>query len=167
MAAPRTWDPNYVVTSTDLNTEVRDQLNKAFAPNLTKQLYVPASNYTITGGTGWGNVDGSNLSKTVTVDARTRLLLVANFMFYNSTPAGSGYGAVDIAVDGTRVGDTNYGLFMRDSTGGQPMPVTLLYVATGLAAGSRTFTLQFKTSNASYTSTIYGTFPITFLAVEI
>ena len=141
---PKTW-ASEPLTSSDLNTHLRDNLEILKDP--------PSNNYTLNQGsdyqttiTSFTNVDGTNLSLTITTQG-------GDVMVHFHGVVGNGTGTVflDFTIDGVRHGGDD-GIIRSVGNGVQGISFTRLI--TGLAAGSHTFTLQWKV-NAS-TGTLYA-----------
>jgi hypothetical protein len=111
-----------------------------------------AGSYTTTS-TTFVDVDGTNMSLTITTGARrVNVGLIGTASL--SVAAGNLY-AFDITVDGTRQGGT-YGYYFRQpSTATYGEPVGFIYPTDVLSAGSHTFKLQWRVLGAT-TATLFG-----------
>jgi hypothetical protein len=131
---PKTWTSE-PLTSTDLNTHLRDNLEILKDP--------PSDDYTLnqgadygTTGTSFANVDGTNLSLTITTGGGDVIVHFDGYLL-NAT----GYVALDISIDGVRhFGDDGICRIIANSQG----PISFTRLITGLAAGSHTFNLMWK-----------------------
>lgn len=140
----RTWVANELVTASIMNTHVRDNLNALKSPPSDQwngEIYDGTSSAT------WGDIDAVNLSLTITTtggDVRVGYIgMVDNaFVCY-----------FDIAVDGSRQSGNANG-YVRAQSPGAPAfsPATFVVVIPGLAAGSHTFTVQYKGDGSNVNS---------------
>lgn len=141
--APATWTANQLIGASDLNTQVRDNLNYLLGGRTigSKTSAVSAS----TSSTTFVDIDATNLIITQTLTS-TRALCVLVAPMYQNT-AGS-YVYFDFVVDSTsRIGGTNgiFG-FSPAAAGGYYMPGVVVGIFTGLTAASHTFKPQWKVS---------------------
>lgn len=140
------------------------------APNAGVALYNAGAHYTTTGGS-FANVDGTNLSKTITTYGG-HVLVAFNGTAGATGGSSSGSVAFDFTVDGTRHGDANtLGLIQTGALGsGGTESVSFACLVTGLSAGSHTFTLQWRRASGDRTMQLYSTTatnPAAFYVVEI
>lgn len=141
--SPKTWTAE-VLTSSDLNTHLRDNLNALKSPPTDSYTFNEASDYQ-TSSSSYSNVDGTDLSFTITTYGGDIF-----FYFSGTTSTSAGQIFFDVTVDGTRYGGDD-GLCRVPNT---LTTTTLLVYITGVAAGSRTFALQWKCSSG--TATLYA-----------
>lgn len=137
---PKTWSTGELVTAANMNLHVRDNLNALFSPNFGRSAYTSGANHTTTS-TSFVNVDATNITFSVTSAGGMYWLGFTGRAFVNS---GVNNMFIDIAVDGTRLGDATNGLIRPTSTtaGG----FFLVMAPATLTAGSRTITLQWRVS---------------------
>lgn len=143
---PATWTTNQLVSASDLNAQIRDNMSFLFNGQSVSSV-VRNGTYSTTSNS-FVDVDAVNLILTLTVTTG-RVLIVAYGQAACSNTA-SAYTDVDIILDSlTRAGNTT-GLFNI------PPNTTLPFVAgalfTGLSAGSHTFKLQYRNRVAGGTS---------------
>lgn len=146
-----------LIDATEVNYWVGN-FNYLLSPNSVITNFQNGVNYTIAS-TTWANVDAGNITATITSNGGL-CTLWASFWAGNSNASYAA--AFDIAVDGTRIGNSTWGLGVINGTA---VGLVTLYYRAVLASGSRVVTLQWKTSNAGSTATIY-TFPVTLGVVE-
>lgn len=127
---PKTWSSEPLIAS-DMNTHIRDNLNALKDP--PTESYEFNTNYSTTS-TSFVDVDATNLSLTITTTGGD--VLIGAMLYHDN---GRIY--FDVTQDGARLGDSSHGL--ASSNGFEGM-TTLLFLVTGLAAGTYTFNLQWK-----------------------
>lgn len=142
---PKTWVNNEPLTASDLNTHLRDNLNALKAPPAAQYTLDESSNYTTTG-SSFVNIDGTKLSLTIVTSGGDVLI-----GFTGSVNPGGFITYFDVEMDGTRIGG-NDGILAVASSNVTPIP--LVYLKTGVSAGSHMFKLQWKTSGG--TTTLYA-----------
>jgi hypothetical protein len=148
---PTTWNPGQVVSATDLNTHLRDNLNYLVSGfPMSMVVRNNAGNYTTTS-TTFVDVDATNLIITITLQSG-RAIIYAQCMCLGDAAAGDGM-EIDIIVDSTtRAGNATHGLFRVART--LRSHAAVFAVFTGLSVNaSHTFKLQFRTVGAG-TATI-------------
>ena len=142
--SPKTWTAE-VLTSSDLNTHLRDNLNELKDPPSDEYSVNEVADYTTTS-TSFTNVDGTDLSFTFTTNGGDVMV-----HFHGTVNNGAGTVFLDFTVDAVRhAGDD--GIMRCPSNNTSSMAFTEL--VTGLAAGSHTFELQWKVSGG--TGTMYA-----------
>ena len=133
---PKTWAVDELVTASDLNTHIRDNLNALKVPPTDHYELNEGSDYT-TSSTSFVDVDATNLALTITTTGGDVLV------HFHGYTVNQGY--FDLAVDGSRAGGDDG--CIRFTTG----PVSFTRLITGLAAGEHVFKLQWKTVGAALT----------------
>lgn len=135
---PPTWATNDIPSATDLNNLLRDNANYLLSGRPNNQvLRDNGANYTTTS-TSFSNVDGTNVSITLTVISGKVLI-----WFNGGASNGAGSTFFDVTVDGTRVGSGfTGGLCIQSQTFSSP--VGFFVEVTGLSAGSHIFNLQWR-----------------------
>lgn len=145
---PRTWEDGEIVTADQLNTHIRDNMDylKERMDGTAKQYIRTSSNYTTTS-TSLVDVDGSNMSLTLTTDGSDVLVTFCAL-------ASLASGAKRISM-GVKIDTTDYLLVSNTSvtTTYFETNVNFCYVFTGLSAGSHDFILRWK-SNEGVTATL-------------
>jgi hypothetical protein len=141
---PKTW-ASEPLTSSDLNTHLRDNLEILKDPPSDDNILNQGSDYTTTS-TAFVNIDGTNLSLTITTQGGAVMV-----HFHGVVGNGTGTVFLDFTIDSVRHGGDD-GIIRTVSNNQQGISFTRLI--TGLAAGSHTFTLQWKV-NAN-TGTLYA-----------
>jgi hypothetical protein len=162
---PATWNPGQVVSATDLNTHLRDNLNYLLSGRARQVIKRDNNANYATTSTSFVDIDSTNLAITLNLSG-TAVLLV--FTAVGNTLAG-GTPIIDFDIDSTRFasgGTEGLGIVPHRTVG------TIVALVTGLSAGNHTFKVKWKT--ASNTAALYagnGTagddFIPTFEAVEI
>jgi hypothetical protein len=141
---PATWAVDQLVTASDLNTHLRDNLNALKTPPSAHYECNEGSDYALTS-TSFANVDGTHLSLTITTTGGDV------FVGFHGNVVNDGSDhllMLDVTVDGTpHAGDD--GLVDLSSTPGRP--VCFMRLIAGLSAGSHTFNLTYKVSAATVT----------------
>lgn len=148
-ATPKTWATGDALTATNMNDELRDELNALYSPAHGYGEVDEAANVTIAS-TSWSDVDSTNLSMTVTTSGNPVLVMFIVNAFYSSG-TGDGFICFDIDCDGTAAaGDDGIAQVMINS-GGTPLtePVTVFATFSGLTAASHTFKLRWKRFTSS------------------
>ncbi len=143
---PVTWVDDAVIEAVDLNAQLRD--NMAYCHSGKPAVAIArnnGSNYTP--GASWANVDGTNLSISLSTTTGRALVMVS----VQFAPAANSHCTLflDVTVDGVRQGGTD-GLACDISY--EPLfGLAFTHLLTGLSTGSHTLTLQAKqtTNNAS------------------
>ncbi len=148
--APRTWADNDLVAAADLNEQLRD--NQEFLKDPPTDIYDAneASDYTTTS-TSFTDVDGTNFSLSLDTEGGDVLVWFSGNVRTNS--AGQTI-HLNVSVDGSdNVADD--GIIGTPVTGAQPgLPTTFIRLIQGLAAGTHTFKLRWKTNTG--TATLYA-----------
>lgn len=147
--APKTWVTGTPLTASDLNTYVRDNQDALKNPPSDINDIDNGSNFTTTS-TTFADVDATEFGATITTTGGD-VLLIACFSAEHANSVGTFF---RFTVDGTAVNGDD-GIAFYDTQGAQANIVTLVCWATGLAAGSHTFKLQWK-AGGSGTSTLYA-----------
>lgn len=151
---PITWQVNQLVTETDLNEQVRDNLSylkeRVDTPSSAQILLNESSDYT-TISTSYVDVDATKLALTITT--RGNAVMVG---FFGTVSAGTAVESIayfDVAVDGVRVGgDDGLTLVARKNGSGGSLAhdsVSFVLLIPTLSAGDHTFKLQWKISGSS------------------
>lgn len=154
-ATGKTWASGELVTATMLNDEVRDQDISLKQPASFTVDVDEASDYSTTS-TSWTDIDATDLSVSITTAGNAVEVTFSGNLYFNG--AGGYYGLLDLAVDGTRhAGDDGRIVFgSPGTTVNVAIPVTVKWVVRGLSAGSHTFKLQWRVTNAAATLTMYA-----------
>lgn len=138
--SPKTW-ASEPLTSTDMNTHIRDNLNYLHSGRPSAQYIRDATNYTTTS-TSYVDVDAANMSLTITTTGGdVRVSFAANG--FNT---GTNQNYVGVRHDGT-----DYEMMASQAEQGRYQNFSFGYVFEGLSAGSHTFTLRFRTSAGTMT----------------
>lgn len=150
--APRTWADNDLVAADDLNEQLRDNLE--FLKDSPVAQYISNdSSYEVSrsGNGSFVDVDDTNLALTLeTNGGDVKITLQGRFQESSGTASKNAY--LDMAVDGTRQGDTTTGLWSLD---GDFNPLYVTHIVRGLEAGSHTFKPQWN-HEAADGSTKFG-----------
>ncbi len=140
--SPITWTPGQVVTSTDLNAQLRDNLGYLLARPNGGVLRDNNANYTTSSGM-FVDIDGTNLKITLTCTA-TKVLL--GFTGVMNASGGTGY--LDFMVDSARVGSAGDGLLQVTSATDQGYTMVALATVT---PGTRVFKVQWGITAGTFT----------------
>ena len=164
---PRTWVAGEVVTASQLNAHVRDNLNFLLNGRILSYIVRAGSSDYTTTSTSFTPVDTTNLRITATPNSG-RVVLVATGHWKHSSSTGKLYGdfILDAAGAATRVGGTDGLALQVMSSVGAAWPFMLIGLFTGLSVASHTFDLAWKTD--SNTATMENNpSPIVFGALEM
>ena len=114
---------------------------------------VQVSRVTVTSGDLTTNstsfVDATGLTTTITTGAhRCLILFTCSVLAQANTDVG-----LDLAVDGTRLGNTTHGLVLAGNNASNSVyyPASIFYVTDVLSAGSHTFKVQFRVTSGTAT----------------
>lgn len=118
-----------------------------------------AGSYTTPGST-YADIDGTNLSRTISTGAHRVKVTLTGFFTVNVNNLIS----IDVLVDGTGLGGNGAWVYRGHSVGGET--VTFTYVTAQLTAASHTIKLQWKDNGASGTLNTAGS-PTIFLVEEL
>lgn len=149
---PATFIANQIVGASDLNTQLRDNLNYLFASRPTGITnYQNGSNYTTTS-TSFVDVDATNVKLTLTLSG-SRLFIVSRFVANYTNVANNGINFAFYSVGLNANGSTTnwQGNSAASNIEGQ---VNMVDIFTGLAAGSQTIRLRWAVSNGAGTGSI-------------
>ena len=150
---PKTWAVGEKVRATDLNEQIRDNVDYLLNRPGATQLVNEGSDYT-TSSTTFADVDATDLSKTITTAGGDVLVLFVSSIGMSTTGCRA---YLDIMVDGALVGGDDgltvvgYGGDARE----ERHNVVVAYLVTGLSAGSHTFKIQWK-RRGSGTATMHA-----------
>jgi hypothetical protein len=144
-SSPRSWSVGELVTAALLNTHLRDNLEFLKTPPTASYVLNESSDYTTTS-TSFVNVDNTKLALTIT-SAGGDVLVGFCGVIAASTNLNAFF---DVEVDGVRLAGDD-GLVVNGAASGGRYTVTFFRLITGLAAGSHTFKLQWKTSAGTLT----------------
>lgn len=141
---PITWNVDQLVTNTDLNEQLRDNLDYLLNPNHARILRDNSGTYSLTNVTTFQDIDATNLS----IDLETHGGPVwVHFQAVAYTTGTAIFGYFDFAVDGTRVGSAfTLGLVtLNASDGNERRPTFVSILLAGLTAGAHTVRPQWRT----------------------
>ncbi len=157
---PKTWVPGEVLSASDFNTHLRDNLNALLTRPLGAVLWSNGADYT-TSSTSFVDIDGTNLAKTIT-PVSTKVLLLFSATAY----IGGLTSYFDFTVDGTRLGGANGLQVAGSSAVNTTMPVFMAAVVTVTPGAVHTFKVQWKASGGTISLYANTTFP-SLIALEI
>ena len=151
---PITWQVNQLVTETDLNAQVRDNLaylkERVDAPASGSYLLNESADYS-TSSTSFVDVDSTKLSFTLTT--RGNAIMISFFGTASANTATESVAYFDVTMDGVRVGgDDGLALVARKSGSGGSLTsgtVSFMMLLPTVSAGDHTFRLQWKISGAA------------------
>jgi hypothetical protein len=144
---PATWNPGQVVSATDLNTHLRDNLNYLLSGRPKQTIKRDNNANYQTSSTSFVDLDPANLIITLNLNGTAVLLLFTAVA--NNT--GGGVPFIDFEIDGTRfasAGADGLGILAHRSA------TTIAALVTGLSAGNHTFKVKWKTNTG--TTAIYS-----------
>jgi len=149
---PATWSNSVLVDATDLNTNVRDNMDYLFTRPRTVSNSDAAANVTTTS-TSFTDVDGAGSEFTISVATNGGRLMIG---FVGALVVAGGVttyrGYLDVDVDGARLGgDDGLVLFYYPYSGN----VSFVVVTGVLSVATHTVKLQWKTNNVANTLTCY------------
>jgi hypothetical protein len=157
--APITWVPLQVVGASDMNAQLRDNLNYLFSARPKFRVTRTAGNYS-TSVTSWGDIDSTNLTITLTISSGAAWILMTS-----AVNTGSGQSIYfDYTIDGTRQGQTNG---LTGAIASQQITLSLPYIATGLSAGGHMFRPQWKAGAGTSTLSADTNIPLIFQVIEV
>lgn len=142
---PQTWNTNDLVTATNLNEQLRDNMEWLKAKTSTNRYVDESSDYTTTS-TSFVNVDGTNLSLSLTTVGGDVLIGFASAVNYS---ASGGLIYFDVEIDGTRFGLNDGIVLINSPTANGTMNASFVVLKTGLSAASHTFKLQWKVNSGT------------------
>jgi len=143
---PKTWNTGDLLTATDLNEQIKTNMNDLKAPPGGYYRMDDSADWTTTS-TSFVDVDATDLSTTFDCSGAGDL-----YVFFIGTVSGGTRIYFDVALDGTRQG-LDDGIFgMETSANGRP--ASFFYKIPTPSAGSHTVKLQWKI--ASGTGTLYA-----------
>ncbi len=138
---PKTWATDELVTAALLNTHLRDNLSVLKVPPQASHYslsYAGAS----TSSSTFVNTDATNLSQTITTKGG-RIAICLNGLVYMS---GTGRAYFDFSLDGTRLGDSAYGLgSVAIPTTVERFAVEYFFITQTLSAASHTVNVMWLT----------------------
>lgn len=161
--APRTWTTGEVVTSTLMNTHLRDNLE-----HLKARVETPAPSASAlsvasysTSSTSFVDVDATNLSLALTT---TGAPVLFGFSGSVNAVAGGVNCYFDLLLDGARIsGGSSGSLHVTTGTAGEHSAVCFIGVRA-LAAGAHTVRLQWRVGSSTAT---FGSVPLGLFALEM
>lgn len=142
---PKTWATDELVTASNLNTHLRDNLNALKSPPSAAYTLNEAADFTTTS-TSFVDVSASKLALTITTAGGDVLV------HFDGRLGATARVYLDVAVDGTRLaGDDG---ITANGDSGTAESISFTRLITGLSAGAHTFKLQWKVNTG--TGTLYA-----------
>ncbi len=142
---PKDWAVDEQLTASKLNTHLRDNLNALKAPPSDNYECNEGSDYS-TNGTSFADVDGTNLSLTITTTGGD--VMVGFHGTFQAATQGTFY--LDVYVDSADDGGDD-GYLVQTIAANTPNSVSFVRLITGLSAAAHTFKLRWKTNGVSVT----------------
>lgn len=144
---PQTWVDDELVTASDLNTHLRDNLNALKAPPTAYAVRDNLGDYSTTA-TDFELIDNTNLKLTLTTHGGDVFVWLLG-TFYHATSGGRVY--LDIQVDGSgRLMSTYAGGLASDTLESSERLITLPPIlVSGLSAGEHTFSPMWRTNSGT------------------
>lgn len=138
---PTLWTVDQLVSADDLNTQIKG--NMEFLKDPPVAQYITNDNtYEVSrsGNGSFVDVDGTNLALTLTTNGGdVKITILGRFHETSGNLSKRAY--LDVAVDGTRQGDTTTGLWALNSS---ISVLNLTHIVRDLDPGSHTFKLQWN-----------------------
>ena len=166
---PITWNVDQLVTNTDLNQQLRDNLDYLLSPNHQRIVRDNGSSYSITSVTTFQDIDSVNLS--ISLVTHGGPVWVSLLGRANISPGTISH--FDVTVDGVRVGAAYTlgltGFAVGAVAAGVSIPVNVSLLLTGLNAGTHVLRPQWRTGGGDTTSLSADatTHPLIFEAIEL
>ncbi|HEX3050866.1 MAG TPA: hypothetical protein VHP83_09450 [Aggregatilineaceae bacterium] len=141
--APKTWAADELVTATDFNTHLRDNLLALKQPPSQQIVRLNAASYTTTS-TSFVTVDDTNLKITLTSYGGDVLIWV------NATANTNGSYSLmlTVSIDGVDQGPANGLTYVY---GSNVTPLSWVLLVSGIAAGEHSYRLRFRVSGGTGT----------------
>jgi hypothetical protein len=139
---PKTWVTGEPLTASDLNTHLKDNLNALKEPPTDHYECDEASDYSTTS-TSFVDVDATNLALTITTSGGD-ILVGFSGDIANDTAGRSVM--LNISLDGTLVTNDDGFIVTYQTTANRSIPVSFVYLITGVSAGAHTLKLSWKVS---------------------
>ncbi|PJF30840.1 MAG: hypothetical protein CUN51_06550 [Candidatus Thermofonsia Clade 1 bacterium] len=159
---PTTWVSAQVVTATQLNEQLRDNMNYLLSRPHQRIIRVASSNYTTTS-TTFVDIDATNLSITLTISGSAVLVGFSGVAEVNSGP----FYCFDFTVDGNRYTTVSNGLLeVHTATGFIHVPASYTALVMGLTVGSHTFRPVWRATSGTATLRAVNS-PVVFWAMEV
>ena len=138
--ARTTWTANQLVGASDLNAQIRDNINyllneRPFPSPITRFAYYNTSSTTFV------DIDAANLIQTLTINSGRMAVFCAMGLHANNI-AGNFAAATVILDSATRAGSATYGLAAINQNTAAPTSFFALF--TGLSVGSHNVKIQWK-----------------------
>lgn len=148
-ATPKTWSTGDPLTATNMNDELRDELNAVKTPGHAYGIVDEAADVT-SNSTSFVAIDATNLSMTFVTSGGVVHVWFLVTAFY-SAGAGTHIVSFNIYVDGSAWAANDGICQVPILSGGTPGFQTVLVCAdvSGLSAASHTFTLYWKTDTGT------------------
>ena len=164
---PITWNVDQLVTNTDLNQQLRDNLDYLLSPNHERIIRDNSGDYSITNVTTFQDIDSTNLSITLVAHGGP---VWVHFQAIGKSNGTAHEGYFDIAIDGVRLGNSyTQGLARIQSDGTVWPTISVGVLLTSLAAATYTLRPQWRTATSNTvtlrSSTTYV--PVIFEAIEL
>lgn len=145
---PATWSTTQLVTASDLNEQIRDNLSALKAPPTDYHVLNEGADYTLNSAV-FADVDGTNLSLTITTTGGD-VFVGFHGNFSNDATTRNLY--LDVTMDGVAVGGNDGIIAERvDVTAAPGAGVSFTRLIPGVAAGTHTFNLTYKVSAGAVT----------------
>jgi hypothetical protein len=147
---PKDWTTDELVTASDMNTHVRDNLNHLFSPPGDNYECNESSDYSAAP-SSFADIDSTNLALTLTPSGDTVMI-----GFHGNISKTTGRVFLDVAYGtSSRVGGDD-GVICT-SNGADREPVSFVRILTGLTPDTEcTFKLQWKVSNTGDNATLFA-----------
>lgn len=145
---PITWTVGQIVGASDMNTQIRDNMNYLFASRPLQQIvWSTTADYTTTS-TSPVDVDATNLIISATFSGTRALVFATGTLKYNLANEVAKLGVFSVGLGA----NSNAAADVGGATGGGFVSLVALF--TGLSAVSQSFKMRFWTSNVSGTTTL-------------
>jgi hypothetical protein len=162
---PQTWTAGSVVSASQLNEQLRDNLSYLLSRPHQRIARTAASDYT-TASAAFVDIDSVNLSITLTIASGAVLVGFSGVAQFDG--GGSVRPAFDLAVDGVRHTTAADGLISLDGLSGALwLPVTFTALAVGLTVGAHVFRPVWRNVGTGAATLRAVSNPVCFWAMEV
>ncbi|MGB1287333.1 MAG: hypothetical protein ACPG7F_12415 [Aggregatilineales bacterium] len=141
---PRTWLTGEILTASDMNTHLRDNLDALKDPPTDHYMLDEISNYSTTS-TTFVDIDNTNLS--LTIETTGGDVLVGFVGGFTSTVNGIVF--LELDLDGVVVGGDDGITAGICETTAPGTTMSFVWLLTGLSAGSHTVALQWRVTGGT------------------
>jgi hypothetical protein len=165
--SPLTWQAGQVVTASDLNTHLRDNLNYLLAGSPLSYIVRTGSTDYATSSTTFTDVEATQFSLTLALSSG-RALVVATALIVSDNSNGCCYLDWLNVESGARAGGASGLVQNALGVGGTVFnPVTAIGVFNGLPSGLNTFRLQYRGNGNGNAQVLNNGIAVVLLGMEL